>query len=145
MAKATTTKKTVTKKTATKKAPVKKKAPAKKTPVAKKTTKVANKTTPKKATSTRGPSVRERILLFIAENGESSAREVQLGIGLSHGCKPTCDQEVTFGHLTAETHPTENGGEGPAMYKITKEGKKKITQIKKGNEYNLRGSKEESK
>jgi len=136
MAKATTT---TTKKTVTKKAPATKKKPA-----AKATTKVANKTTPKKATSNRGPSVRERILLFVAENGESSARQIQLGIGLSHGCKPTCDQEVSFGHLTVESHPTENGGEGPAMYKISKEGKKKVTQIKKGNEYNLRGAKEEA-
>ena len=110
MAKTTTTKKTVAKK-ATPKATAKKKA--------------APKQTVATAKSDGKETVRVRALRALLAK-PMTAPEVKAAIALSHGLKPTLDQEVERGHLRYAAPNEENG---VTVYQITAKGK---TALKNG-------------
>ncbi len=106
--------------------------------------KTAKSKTAKKSTApkAKAKTVRLRILEFVAKNGESTASEIRDGINLSHGCKPTCDEEVELGNMADAAYELESGADSPTYYSITPQGRKTIAHANKNGGYDLRGGEE---
>lgn len=100
-------------------------AVAKSVKSAKKAPKSAKKVAKKaaKVSKSRGESVRVRALKALTK-ADMTAPEIQAAIGLSHNLKPTMDQEVTRGHLSAAP---ANDNRGLITYHLTAAGRKAVT------------------